>query len=183
MWSYPVCSGLLRGKSWWREKASWGIADRAEIRKAVHATREKREERSSQGDGGSGSEARTLWRSWERQARAEYSVGQGQVRAGQVGTGKDRSQQVGCWSLKLAVLFESSGPMPKGLSQKRRWLWPQVWDGFEGAKPHTGWLGEGGREPGGASDQGITSGDPENGPAERGLGKELHVFVLMAYPV
>ena len=27
-------------------------------------------------------------------------VGQGQVRPGQVGTGKDRSQQVGCWSLE-----------------------------------------------------------------------------------
>lgn len=35
---------------------------------------------------------------------------------------------------------------------------------------------EGGREPGGASDQGITSKDPENGPAERFLGKEFHVF-------
>lgn len=48
---------------------------------------------------------------------------------------------------------------------------------------HYYWVtGEGGREPG-VLDQGITSGDPENGPAERGFSEELHVFVLMAYPV
>jgi len=103
IWSHPLCPGLVRGKSWWREKASWGIADGTEIRKASRSswrTREEREERSSQGDRGSGSEARTLLRSWERQAWLEYSVGQGQVRPGQVGTGKDRSRQVGCWSLE-----------------------------------------------------------------------------------
>lgn len=160
-----------------RESFLWGIADGAEIRKAVHATREKRGGEELPGRRrGSGSEARTLLRSWEAGKSAIQWARPGEGWTG--GTGKDRSQQVG-HSFKADNFVWEQWPMPKGLSQKRRWLWPQVWMDLKEPNHTRGdW---GGWEP--VLDQGITSGNPENGPAERGLGKELHVFVLMAYPV
>lgn len=91
------------------------------LEKQFYAIREKREERSSQGDGGSGSEARTLWKELREAGKSGIQCGPGPVKAGQVGTGGQVTASFRLLKPKAGQFCQRAVDQCRsGLSQKRR---------------------------------------------------------------